>query len=97
MSLLFTVVLVPGYLAFLCSRVVGNRINQPAMPMSTVVQCSQSTVSLFFMQVKVIVGENRDTVGNLISIDGVDGVLKTEQGEFSMFQLRHLCKMAKNT
>lgn len=45
------------------------------------------------MQVKIIMGENRDSVGTLISIDGVEGVLKTEQGEFLMVQLRHLCKM----
>ncbi|XP_067948038.1 transcription elongation factor SPT5-like [Watersipora subatra] len=45
-------------------------------------------------KVKVIVGEKRDTVGTLISIDGVDGVLKTDQGDINILQIRTLCKMA---
>jgi len=45
--------------------------------------------------VKVILGDNRDTSGTLISIDGVEGVLKTDQGDIAMLQLRTLCKMAK--
>lgn len=43
----------------------------------------------------MIHGEHRETVGTLISIDGVDGVVKTEQGDIMMLQLRTLCKMQK--
>lgn len=47
---------------------------------------------IYHSQVKVILGESRELVGTLISIDGVDGVMKTEQGDIKMLQLRMLCK-----
>lgn len=40
-------------------------------------------------------GDKRDTVGVLLSIDGVDGVLKTEQGDIAVLQLRTMCKMSE--
>lgn len=54
-----------------------------------------SFVLMLLLQVKVITGEHREVVGTLISIDGVDGVLKADNGDFLMLQLRNLCKHAQ--
>ncbi|XP_046987782.1 transcription elongation factor SPT5 [Schistocerca americana] len=44
-------------------------------------------------RVKVILGEEREAVGKLISIDNQDGVVKVESGDVKMLQLRFLCKL----
>ena len=45
---------------------------------------------------KVILGEERESTGVLISIDINDGVVKLDKGSITMFQLSFLCKMAKD-
>ena len=44
-------------------------------------------------RVKVIVGEDREAVGVLLSIDNQEGVVKINNEEVKMLQLRFLCKM----
>lgn len=44
-------------------------------------------------QVKVIIGEYREAVGQLLSIDNQEGVVKLHQDQVQMLQLRYLCKM----
>ncbi|KAK7098266.1 transcription elongation factor SPT5-like [Littorina saxatilis] len=44
-------------------------------------------------KVKVILGDERETVGSIISIDGSEGVFKTEDGNIRMLPIKHLCKM----
>ncbi|KAG8038436.1 hypothetical protein G9C98_006132 [Cotesia typhae] len=44
-------------------------------------------------RVKVILGEDRESVGNLLSIDNQEGVVKLSTGELKMLHLRFLCKM----
>jgi len=41
-------------------------------------------------------GEEREYTGQLLSIDGCEGVVKMERGNLSMLQMRHLCKMPKD-
>jgi len=45
--------------------------------------------------VKVIAGEDREFTGNLLSIDGCEGVVKLDRGNLNMFQMNLLCKMPK--
>ncbi|KAL0271372.1 UNVERIFIED_CONTAM: hypothetical protein PYX00_008479 [Menopon gallinae] len=47
-------------------------------------------------QVKVIIGEYREAVGQLLSIDNQEGVVKLHQDQVQMLQLRYLCKMKPN-
>ncbi|XP_063989412.1 transcription elongation factor SPT5-like [Diachasmimorpha longicaudata] len=44
-------------------------------------------------RVKVVLGESREAVGTLLSIDTQEGVVKLASGEVAMLQLRYLCKM----
>uniref|UniRef100_A0A0K2T674 Transcription elongation factor SPT5 n=1 Tax=Lepeophtheirus salmonis TaxID=72036 RepID=A0A0K2T674_LEPSM len=45
-------------------------------------------------KVKVIMGEDRDATGSLLSIDSQEGVVKLEiAGDVKMLQLKYLCKM----
>lgn len=45
-------------------------------------------------RVKVIMGEDRDSTGSLLSIDSQEGVVKIDQsGDVKMLQLKYLCKM----
>lgn len=44
-------------------------------------------------KVKVVLGENREAVGTLISIDNQEGVVQLSTGEVDMLHLRFLCKM----
>ncbi|XP_015121054.1 transcription elongation factor SPT5 [Diachasma alloeum] len=44
-------------------------------------------------RVKVVLGEEREAVGTLLSIDTQEGVVKLTTGELKMLQLRYLCKM----
>ena len=46
-------------------------------------------------QVKVIVGEEREYVGELLSIDGQEGVVKLDKG-ISLLQLTSLCRVPSN-
>ena len=41
----------------------------------------------------MILGEDRECTGQLLSIDGIDGVVKMDRGDINMLQLTHLCKM----
>jgi len=38
-------------------------------------------------------GEDREFTGQLLSIDGNEGVVKLDRGNISMLQLTFLCKM----
>lgn len=44
-------------------------------------------------RVKVVIGEDREAVGILLSIDNQEGVVKLNTGEIKMLHLRFLCKM----
>jgi len=45
-------------------------------------------------RVKVIMGEDRDSTGSLLSIDSQEGVVKLDQnGDVKMLQLKYLCKL----
>lgn len=44
-------------------------------------------------RVKVIIGDHREAVGTLLSIDNQEGVVKLNSEEIKMFTLRFLCKM----
>ncbi|XP_071743655.1 transcription elongation factor SPT5-like [Lepeophtheirus salmonis] len=45
-------------------------------------------------KVKVIMGEDRDATGSLLSIDSQEGVVKLKNDIYlKMFQLKYLCKM----
>lgn len=44
-------------------------------------------------RVKVILGEDRESVGTLLSIDNQEGVVKLNTEEIKFLQLRFLCKM----
>lgn len=45
-------------------------------------------------KVKVIMGEDRDSTGVLLSIDCQEGVVKLDQnGDVKMLQLKYLCKL----
>uniref|UniRef100_A0A2A4K383 Spt5 KOW domain-containing protein n=1 Tax=Heliothis virescens TaxID=7102 RepID=A0A2A4K383_HELVI len=44
--------------------------------------------------VKVIAGEDREAVGQLISIENQEGVVKFGTDDIKIMQLRHLCKMS---
>ena len=44
-------------------------------------------------KVKVILGEDRDSTGLLLSIDSQEGVVKLDQnGDVKMLQLKYFCK-----
>ncbi|KAL7306543.1 hypothetical protein TKK_0001235 [Trichogramma kaykai] len=44
-------------------------------------------------RVRVILGEDRDSTGTLLSIDNQEGVFKSSSGEVKMLNLRFLCKL----
>ncbi|XP_037068166.1 transcription elongation factor SPT5-like [Pollicipes pollicipes] len=44
-------------------------------------------------RVKVILGEDREASGQLLSIDHQEGVVKLDQEDVKMLQLRYLCKL----
>ena len=48
------------------------------------------------VQVKVIIGEDRELTGHLLSIDGVEGVVKLDRGNLNMFQMSCLCKVPRD-
>jgi hypothetical protein len=41
----------------------------------------------------VLIGEDREITGTLLSIDGMEGVVKTDKGELKLLNLNSLCKM----
>ena len=45
----------------------------------------------------MIVGEERECTGTLLSIDGNDGVVKLDRGKIQMLQLSYLCRMPHDT
>lgn len=48
-------------------------------------------------KVKVILGEDREETGELLSIDMPEGVVKMSNGKITMQPLRYLCKMKDAT
>ena len=54
-------------------------------------QCINLKRNLF--QVKIILGDERECTGELLSIDEFEGVVKLDRGDIYMFQTGHLCKM----
>jgi len=48
---------------------------------------------VWVLQTKVIMGEEREATGTLLSIDGGEGVIKLDGGEIKMLSIRYLCKM----
>lgn len=55
--------------------------------------CLDKFVIVF--QAKVILGEEREATGSLLSIDGGEGVIKLDGGNenIKMLPIRYLCKM----
>lgn len=49
---------------------------------------------IIFFQIKVIVGDDRETTGHLLSIDGLEGVVKTDSNDIKLYHLSHLCKLS---
>lgn len=45
---------------------------------------------------KIILGEDREAVGKLLSVDNQEGVLKFENGEIKLIQMRYMCRLRKN-
>lgn len=45
--------------------------------------------------VKVVLGEDKERTGYLLSIDNQEGVVKLDGDEVKMLQLRYLCKYSK--
>uniref|UniRef100_A0A915IPM2 Transcription elongation factor SPT5 n=1 Tax=Romanomermis culicivorax TaxID=13658 RepID=A0A915IPM2_ROMCU len=43
-------------------------------------------------KIKVIIGDDRETTGVLLSIDGSEGVVKTDLNDIKLYHLSHLCK-----
>ena len=43
-------------------------------------------------KIKIILGEERESIGTLLSIDNQEGVVKLETQEVRLFLLRYLCK-----
>jgi len=44
----------------------------------------------------VIIGEDHELTGQLLSIDGLEGVVKLDRGNLNMFQMSCLCKLLKD-
>ena len=45
-------------------------------------------------RIKIISGEERESTGQLLSIDHHEGVVKLDSGDMRMFLMRHLCKLS---
>ena len=58
---------------------------------------SNEIIGFCALQVKVILGEDRECTGQLLSIDDEEGVVKLDRGNISMIMLSHLCKMPTDT
>ncbi len=63
-----------------------------------VVYCTKFFSKMFptvdtYMQVKLIHGEEREMVGTLLSIDGLEGVVKTDTHDIKLYHLSSLCKL----
>ncbi len=41
-------------------------------------------------------GDERETTGSLLSIDGTEGVVKTDSADIKLFQLSYLAKIYAN-
>lgn len=55
--------------------------------------CPNQVVKHPFL-LQVIAGEDREAVGQLISIENQEGVVKFGTDDIKIMQLRHLCKMS---
>ena len=49
-------------------------------------------LSINYLKAKVILGEERELAGTLLSIDGTEGVMKTDGGTIRMLPINFLCK-----
>ena len=49
-------------------------------------------LSINYLKAKVILGEERELAGTLLSIDGTEGVMKTDAGTIRMLPINYLCK-----
>jgi len=47
-------------------------------------------------RVKIIIGEDREAIGTLLSIDNQEGVVKLSTDEIKFLQLKFLCKMKES-
>lgn len=45
--------------------------------------------------VKVIMGEDREAIGQLLSIDNIEGVVKLSNGDVKLLALKLLCRYVK--
>lgn len=45
----------------------------------------------------MILGEDRECTGQLLSIDDEEGVVKLDRGNISLILLKHLCKMPSDS
>ena len=55
------------------------------------------THSLLLLQVKVLSGADKDSVGSLLSVDEGDGIVRVKAtGEVKFFSLKNLAKLHKN-
>ncbi len=80
-------------LIFLLYRKSGEGVNK-------YICCDSYEVDVWLvclLQVKVILGEERECTGQLLSIDEGEGVVKLDRGNINMIQLNHLCKMPNDT
>ena len=49
-------------------------------------------LSINYLKATVILGEERELAGTLLSIDGTEGVMKTDGGTIRMLPINYLCK-----
>lgn len=54
----------------------------------------QNFLKYYYVLFQVIAGEDREAVGQLISIENQEGVVKFGTDDIKIMQLRHLCKMS---
>lgn len=64
------------------------------LSLSSIVVTYGMVISIeIFFQVKVVLGDERENMGVLLSIDNQEGVVKIDGDDIKMLQLRYLCKM----
>lgn len=74
-----------------CSKVAVHNRDRPHC--ITVVM-SYRIMCVFYFQVKVIFGDDRERVGTLINIDDPDGIIKMDQtDQLKILPLKYLAKL----
>lgn len=72
----------------------NNKVGRPAPPFSGVAKAFILTGSVPCVQVKVILGEDREATGILLSIDGDDGIVRMElDDQLKILNLRFLGRL----